>query len=144
MATEKDPPGRGQQSSTGSRASDQTQHQTQHQPPKKEPEPPKKEPERHPAQPPEAEPGVAQRDRQPQPDDPHAKPPPEEKVVNKDEAVQLFRSGHKLKKKGDPPEKWFMASRINNVLVLCVPVDEEIEKGVLDQELVLADEQPHQ
>jgi hypothetical protein len=99
------------------------------------------EPERHPAQPPAARPGVPQPDQQPQPDV-EAEAPPEEKVLEKEEAKMLFRAGHRLKKAGDPAEKWFAASRIHGVLVLCYPVDEEIEKGVLDQDLVLADESP--
>jgi hypothetical protein len=101
------------------------------------------EPPRHPAQPPAARPGVPQRDQQPRPDEPD-QPPPEEKVLEKEEAMQLFRAGHRLKKAGDPPEKWFSASRIHGVLVLCYPVDEEIEKGIAEQDLVLAEEAPGQ
>lgn len=116
------------------------------QPPQR-PAPPTKpapsEPPRHPAQGAPAQPGVAQPDQQPKPpDDPNAKPAPEEKVIDKAEAAALFRAGHRLKKKGDPPEKWFSASRLHNTLVICYPVDEEVEKTVLEQELVLADEPP--
>ncbi len=57
----------------------------------------------------------------------------------KREALSLFRAGHKLRKAGDPPEKWFQASRIGGILVLCVPVDQDVEEAVLDQDLVLAD-----
>jgi hypothetical protein len=99
-----------------------------------------KPPERHPAEPPPARPGVAQRDQQPHPDDPNAKPPPEEKPVPKEEALQLFRAGHRLRIKGNPPEKWFAAFRLHNQLVICYPVDEEVEKSLEGQELVLADE----
>jgi hypothetical protein len=113
-------------------------------PPTHEPPRPatREEPPRHPAQPPPARPGVPQRDLQPQPDDPNAKPPPEERAVAPEEALQLFRAGHRLKKRGDPPDKWFAAFRLHNTLVICYPVDEEIEKHVLDQDLVLADEPP--
>jgi hypothetical protein len=105
-------------------------------------QPSRQEPPRHPAQPPPARPGVPQRDLQPQPDDPDAKPPPEEKVVDPAEAAQLFRSGHRLKRKGDPPDKWFAAFRLHNQLVICYPMDDEIEKSVLEQDLVLADDPP--
>lgn len=96
---------------------------------------------RHPAQPPAARPGVAQPDQQPQPEV-EEEAPPEEKILEKEEAMQLFRAGHRLKKAGDPVEKWFAASRIHGVMVLCYPVDEEIEKGISEQDLVLADEPP--
>jgi hypothetical protein len=99
-------------------------------------------PASHPAQPPPARPGVAQPDQQPKPDDPDAKPPAEEKVLEKEEALQLFRAGHRLKKKGDPPEKWLAATRIGGHLVICYPVDEEIEKTVLGQQLVLVPDEP--
>jgi hypothetical protein len=105
---------------------------------------PRPEPPRHPAQPPPARPGVPQRDLQPQPDDPDAKPPPEERAVDPNEALQLFRSGHRLKKRGDPPENWFAAFRLHNTLVICYPVTEDIEKQVLEQDLVLADDPPPQ
>lgn len=98
--------------------------------------------ERHPAQPAPARPGVATQDQQPRPDDPNAKPPPEERTVTKEEAGSLFRAGHRLKVRGDPPEKWFAAFRMQNTLVICYPIDEEIEKQVLEQDLVLADEPP--
>jgi|HubBroStandDraft_6_1064221.scaffolds.fasta_scaffold15710_1 hypothetical protein len=107
------------------------------------PQPSRHEPPRHPAQPQAARPGVAQRDQQPRPDEPD-QPPPEEKVVDPAEAGQLFRAGHRLKRKGDPPDKWFAAFRLHNTLVICYPMDEEIEKNVLDQELVLADDPPGQ
>ncbi len=94
-------------------------------------------PERHPAEPAPATPGVAQGDQQAPP--PTEPPPPPDVPVSKDEAVQLFRSGHKLRKAGDPPEKWFQASRIAGVLVLCIPVDADVEESVLGQDLVLAD-----
>jgi hypothetical protein len=108
------------------------------------PQPPRQEPPRHPAQPPPARPGVAQRDQQPQPDDVAAAPPPEERAVDPAEAAQLFRAGHRLRRRGDPPDKWFAAFRLHNTLVICYPVDEEIEKSVLDQDLVLADDPPTQ
>ena len=96
------------------------------------------EPPHHPAQPPEAKPGVPQQDLQPKLEG-EAEKPPEEKVLEKDDAMQLFHAGHRLKVKGDPPEKWFAASRIANQLVICKPVDEEIEKFVMEHELVRAD-----
>lgn len=92
---------------------------------------------KHPAQPDPAEPGVAQGDQQAPP--PDEAPPKPDVPVSKEEALSLFRSGHKLRKAGDPPEKWFQASRIGGILVLCVPVDQDVEEAVLDQDLVLAD-----
>lgn len=62
---------------------------------------------------------------------------PEEKVVSKEEVRSLFESGHRLKKKGDPDTKWIAATRLHNQLCLAQPVDEELEKTVLAQELVL-------
>jgi hypothetical protein len=62
---------------------------------------------------------------------------PEEKVVDKDEVKNLFQAGHRLKKKGDPPDKWIAATRLHNTLCLAQPLDEELEKKVLGQELVL-------
>jgi hypothetical protein len=104
-------------------------------PPTREPPP------RHPAQPPAARPGVAQRDQQPQPE---PEPEKEERAVNPAEAGALFRAGHRLKRRGDPPDKWFAAFRLHNTLVICYPIDDEIEKQVLDQDLVLADDPPTQ
>jgi hypothetical protein len=98
--------------------------------------PPRHEPPRHPAQPPAARPGVAQRDQQPQPEE----EAPPERTVAPEEAAQLFRAGHRLKKRGDPPENWFAAFRLHNTLVICYPVTEDIEKQVLEQDLVLADD----
>lgn len=95
----------------------------------------KAEEERHPAQPPPAKPGVPEPDQQPKPET-EAKEP-EEKTVAKEEAMQLFRAGHKLKKKGDPSEKWFAAVRLHGQLCLAQPLDEELEKKVVDEELVL-------
>ncbi len=94
-------------------------------------------PARHPAQPDPAEPGVAQGDQQTPP--PDEAPPKPDVPVSKEEALSIFRAGHKLRKAGDPPEKWFQASRIGGILVLCVPVDQDVEEAVLDQDLVLAD-----
>src|SRR5580698_2891039 len=91
-------------------------------------------PPRHPAQGPPARAGVPQRDQQPRPEVEDEAPP--EKILEKDEALALFRAGHRLKKAGDPPNKWIAASRIHGVMVLCYPMDEEIEKGIMDQELV--------
>ena len=114
---------------------------TPQRPPSPPPPPQHTEPPRHPAEPPAVKPGVPQPDQQPQPE-PKDKKPPEEKVLSPEEAKQLFHAGHRLKKKGDPPGKWIAASRIAGKLVLCVPVDEEVEKNVLGQQLVLvADEQ---
>jgi hypothetical protein len=62
---------------------------------------------------------------------------PEEKVLSKEEAKSLFQGGHRLKKKGDPPDKWIAATRLHNQLCLARPLDEEMEKTVLGQELVL-------
>jgi hypothetical protein len=100
----------------------------------------RREPERHPAQGPPARPGVPQRDQQQRPEAEPEAPP--EKILEKDEALALFRAGHRLKKAGDPPNKWIAASRIHGVMVLCYPMDEEIEKGIMEQELVLADDLP--
>jgi hypothetical protein len=124
------PPHRSQQQHTQSRREPERQE--------------RQEPPRHPAQPPAARPGVAQRDQQPRPDDPADQPPPEEKVVDPAEAGQLFRAGHRLKRKGDPPDKWFAAFRLHNTLVICYPMDDEIEKQLLEQDLVLADDPPGQ
>jgi hypothetical protein len=96
----------------------------------------------HPAQPPPATPGVAQPDLQPKAQAAEGEKPLEEKVLEKEEALQLFRAGHRLKKKGDPPEKWLAATRIGGHLVICYPVDEEIEKTVLGQQLVLVPDEP--
>lgn len=131
MASDKDKDHRGS-TATHASASSRSQHE---QASKKEPEP--KEPERHPAQPAPATPGVAQHDQQPQPDDPNAPPPP--KPVAKEEAASLFHAGHKLRKKGDPPEKWFAMVRIANQPCLVTPLDDETEKAALDADLVLAD-----
>jgi hypothetical protein len=62
---------------------------------------------------------------------------PEEKVLSKEEAKLLFQAGHRLKKKGDPPDKWIAATRLHNQVCLARPLDEELEKTVLGQELVL-------
>lgn len=62
---------------------------------------------------------------------------PEEKVVSKEEVRSLFESGHRLKKKGDPDNKWIAAVRISNTLCLAQPLDDELEKKVLGAELVL-------
>lgn len=105
-------------------------------------EPERQDSERHPAQPAPARPGVPTRDQQPEPDDPNAKPPPEEKSVDPNEAASLFRAGHRLKRRGDPPEQWFSAFRLHNQLVICYPMTDDIEKQVLDQDLVLADDPP--
>lgn len=71
---------------------------------------------------------------------PPTEPPPEpEREVAQAEALQLFRAGHKLKKAGDPPERWFAASRLFGQLVLCVPVDEAVEKMIAGEQLVLAE-----
>ena len=98
-------------------------------------------PPRHPAQPPAARPGVPQRDQQYQEPEPEKV---EERAVAPEEAAQLFRSGHRLKRRGDPPDKWFAAFRLHNTLVICYPIDDETEKHVLDQDLVLADDPPTQ
>ena len=127
MATEKD----------RERGSTHSQSQQQRNPPPRQES--RQEPERHPAQSTVAKPGVPQPDQQPRPEPPEEKKP-EEKVLDKEQAMQLFRAGHRLKIKGDPSEKWFSASRLHNVLVICYPVDEEIEKSISEQELVLADE----
>jgi hypothetical protein len=124
MATEKD----------RERGSTHSQSQQQQRNP-----PPRQEPERQPAQSTVAKPGVPQPDQQPRPEPPEEKKP-EEKVLEKEQAMQLFRAGHRLKIKGDPQEKWFSASRLHGALVICYPVDEEIEKTISEQELVLADE----
>lgn len=85
----------------------------------------------------------AQRPAPPQPSPAPAAPPsteekkPEEKVVAKEEVRALFEAGTKLKKKGDPPEKWIAATRLHNTLCLAQPLDEEMEKKVLGQELVI-------
>ena len=106
--------------------------------PERQPEPGNQmqQPPRNPTQPPPARPGVAQPDLQPQPEE---EPKPEREVAP-EEALQLFRAGHKLKRAGDPPEKWFAASRLFNTLVLCVPVDETIEKQIAGEQLVLAED----
>jgi hypothetical protein len=62
---------------------------------------------------------------------------PEEKVLSKEEAKSLFQGGHRLKKKGDSPDKWIAATRLHNQVCLARPLDEELEKTVLGQELVL-------
>jgi hypothetical protein len=102
---------------------------------------PVKEPERHPAQPSPAKPGVPQSDLQPK-SEVEPEKPPEEKVLSKEDAMALFRGGHKLKKKGDPPEKWFAASRAHGVLAISRPVDEEVEKAINEQDLVLVPDTP--
>jgi hypothetical protein len=106
------------------------------------PAPPPSPPSSHPAQPPAARPGVPQPDLQPKAQGGETEKPPEEKVLEKEEVLQLFRAGHRLKKKGDPPEKWLAATRIGGHLVICYPVDEEIEKTVLGQQLVLVPDEP--
>jgi hypothetical protein len=77
------------------------------------------------------------------PDKPPAAPaavepekPPEETVLGKEDAMNLFRGGHKLKKKGDPLTKWFAATKAHGVLVICRPVDEDVEKELNGQDLV--------
>lgn len=73
----------------------------------------------------------------PQAAQPAAGHPPEEKVLSKDEARALFEGGHRLKKKGDPNEKWLAATRLHGQLCLAQPVTEELEKSVLEAQLVL-------
>jgi hypothetical protein len=90
----------------------------------------------HPAQPLPARPGRPQPDQQPQHPEAEVEEP-EEKVIAPEEAMALFRAGHRLKKKGDPPERWFAASRLHNVMVVCSPLTEEIEKQIEQDELVL-------
>jgi hypothetical protein len=82
----------------------------------------------HPATPPPAQPGVP-----PQ----HDQAQPEEKVLSKEEAKQLFLAGHRLRKKGDPPEKWIAAARVHNIMCLCRPLDPDLEKAELESEVVL-------
>jgi hypothetical protein len=62
---------------------------------------------------------------------------PEEKVLSKEEAKQLFLAGHRLRKKGDPPEKWIAAARVHNIMCLCRPLDPDLEKAELESEVVL-------
>ena len=93
----------------------------------------------HPAAPPPATPGVAQPDQQEanQPAEPPAKP---ERPVAKEEAGQLLRAGHRLRKKGDAPEQWFAATRLFGQLCIVRPLDEATEKEALDEDLVLGDD----
>ena len=69
-------------------------------------------------------------------------PAPEEKVLGKEDAMALFRAGHKLKVKGDPPTKWFAATRAHGVLAISRPVDEDVEKAINSQDLVLVPDAP--
>jgi hypothetical protein len=99
-------------------------------PPPRYPARPEQQPEHHPDPPPTQPPDYP-------PPEPEQEPEPEEKVLEHAEAKQLFLAGHRLKKKGDPPEKWFCASRLHGLLVVCHPMDEEFETVFEGQELVL-------
>jgi len=95
--------------------------------------------EQHQGQGAPATPGKAQPDTQPANQPADAKKP-EEKVLPKEEAKSLLHGGHRLKKKGADPEKWMSTARVRNTLCLAVPLDEETEKKVLADDLVLIPE----
>jgi hypothetical protein len=91
--------------------------------------------DRHPTQPAPVQPGVHQPDQQPQRPE-EEKEKPEEKVLDKEEAKQLFFAGHRLKRHGDPAEKWIGAARVHGTMCICRPLDETAERD-LEQQLVL-------
>lgn len=69
---------------------------------------------------------------------------PEEKALSKEDAELIFESGGKLKKKGDPDDKWFAVGRVRNQLAVCYPLTDELKKKLLEMELVsVPDAPPH-
>jgi hypothetical protein len=53
--------------------------------------------------------------------------------------MQLFHAGHRLKRKGDPDDKWIGAARIHGTMCVCKPLDESAEKE-LEHDLVLVND----
>jgi hypothetical protein len=79
-----------------------------------------------------ATPGIA---ASPKADD--TKPEPE--ALKPEDAKALLHAGHKLRKKGDPPEKWIAFVRVGGKLAKATPLDEEEEEKLAKEQLVLSE-----
>lgn len=78
---------------------------------------------------------------QPPPDKPGPpdKPPDEPQPLEREQAEQLMRAGHRLYRIGDPKEKWFTGTRYMNQLVVSQPLTQELEDELFSKPVALAE-----
>jgi hypothetical protein len=60
-------------------------------------------------------------------------------TLTKEEAEQLLRGGHKLRRKGDPVESWISMTRHGDDLVIALAATPETIEHFLSEEYILAE-----
>ena len=60
-------------------------------------------------------------------------------MLSKEDARTHLHAGTKLRKKGDPPEKWLCGTRTRNQLMVSYPLTKELEDEILSGSLVVAE-----
>lgn len=63
----------------------------------------------------------------------------EPEALPKEQALALLKAGHRLRKKGDDPDKWVAICRHRGDLVIAYPLTEEAEEELGHEQLVLID-----
>jgi hypothetical protein len=83
---------------------------------------------------------------QPDPNVPQEQEPPDQAELDKDkptlkkeEAEQLLRGGHKLRRRGDPPANWISMTRHGPDLVIAMAATPETIDHFLAEEYILAE-----
>jgi hypothetical protein len=74
-----------------------------------------------------------------EPQEPAAPPPP---TLTPEAALQLFQTGHRIAKQGDPPEHWISQGRTGDgSMVLQMPLTQEMLDEIKNGEFYIVDDQ---